>query len=100
MKTGNYPELTAEKLAQILRIIRTYRSVETRLAYLLDAGFAMEWKYCGSGGVESIKHLRYSTAVQVNAGFGRNNFARVINFAKMDINQVAKIREAAEMLIK
>lgn len=69
---------TQEKINQIRKIINENRSLKDRYLNLEAAGYSIEERHMGSGGVGQVKTLKTETRVQIESGHGRYNYANCV----------------------
>jgi hypothetical protein len=64
----------------IMKIVSENRTIKNREKDLFEAGFDIEEKRCGAGGVGNIIELKNEVRIQIGYGHGKNNYAKCVVF--------------------
>lgn len=72
--------LTASDLELIKSVIKNNRFFADRVATLVKKGFVVGERRMGTGGVGKVMRLQDEVRVQISAGYGKYNYAKVVIF--------------------
>jgi len=68
----------SQNMQTIYQVINSCKRVSERIESLESKGFIVDEKPMGSGGVGQVQQMADHYRVQISAGYGRNNYAKVV----------------------
>lgn len=75
---------TTTDYKRVMQVVSANRSVANRMKELASMGYSIDVAAMGSGGVGQVKEMKDSYRIQISAGWGRYNYAHIVELNKVN----------------